>query len=146
MYAIAFAIFRVSDDASDAVQEAMSRLWSQHLSLTLPDSPDAFCATVVRRTCLDMIRRRRFDPLEGIEAADTASTDSDAAYHTALNYIKALLVQFPEKQRKVLTLSFISQLSNDEITTVTGLSDANVRQIISRGRQKLKTILSHEAK
>lgn len=91
-----------------------------------------------------MLRSRQFDPLGEISIADTTSADNEARYHSTLGYVRQVLESFPEKQRKVLSLSFISQLSNDEIVEATGLIDANVRQIISRGRLKLKAIISHE--
>lgn len=144
MYAVAFRIFRNVDDASDAVQETMTRLWEKRTETTLPDNPAAFCNVAVRNTCLNMLRQRRFDSLEGIDLPSASPTDAGASYNSALSHLRSLLADFPEKQRKILILSFISQLSNTEITEATGESEANVRQILSRGRQKLKTLLSHE--
>lgn len=146
MYAVAFGIFRNADDASDAVQETMSGLWSRHITLPVPDSPGAFCTSSLRHTCIDMLRKRRFDSLEGVEAIAAQSADAPASFHSSLGFIRSLLDDFPPKQRKILTLSFISQLSNDEIVAATGESAANVRQIISRGRQKLKILISHETR
>jgi len=144
MYAVAFGIFRNVDDAQDAVQETVARLWSARDSLADIDNPSAFCCRAVRNRCIDMLRSRQFDPLGEISIADTVSADNQARYNSALAYINRALDTFPEKQRKVLSLSFISQLSNDEIVAATGLTDANVRQILSRGRLKLKALISHE--
>lgn len=144
MFAVAFRIFRDADDAADAVQETMTRIWEKRSETSLPDNPAAFCNVAVRNTCINMLRLRRFDRLDGIDLPSTTATDAGASYNSALGHLRSLLADFPEKQRKILILSFISQLSNTEITEATGESDANVRQILSRGRQKLKSLLSNE--
>ncbi len=41
MYAVALAILRNEDDASDAVQDAISALWQRHMDLPIPDTPVA---------------------------------------------------------------------------------------------------------
>lgn len=144
MYAAAFAIFRAQDDASDAVQETMARLWSQRDKISVPANPAAFCIRAVRNQCIDMLRTRKCEPLENLKIADSQSADAPANFHSSVSLVGTLIADFPKKQQKVLHLSFISQLSADEIAEITGLSNANVRQIISRGRQILKSLLSHE--
>ncbi len=144
MYAVAFGIFRNSDDAQDAVQETVARLWADRHSLADIDNPSAFCCRAVRNRCIDMLRTRQLDPLGEISIADTVSADNQARFNSTLGYVSRVLESFPEKQRRVLSLSLISQLSNDEIVAATGLTDANVRQILSRGRLKLKAIISNE--
>ncbi|MDE6768460.1 MAG: RNA polymerase subunit sigma-70, partial [Muribaculaceae bacterium] len=43
----------------------------------------------------------------------------------------------------VVMLSAVSGLSNNEIQEVTGLSDDNVRVLLSRGRKKLKQLFAN---
>lgn len=148
MYATAFSILRDVDDASDAVQDTISALWQKHESLEVPENPEAFCCRSVRNNCIDHLRsnaKRYFDNIGNLgDLASATQTDGNASLHTIQAYIDKLLSGFKEKQKKILMLSFYSQLTNDEISKITGESYENVRVIISRGRKKLKEYLENE--
>lgn len=148
MYAVAFAILRNADDASDAVQDAISALWQRHNDLPIPDTPMAFCCRIARNTCIDRLRidsKRYFENIDSamIMASET-TTDSAVSYITASERIFKILSIFKEKQRKILSLNIFSQLSNDEISKIMGESEENVRTILCRGRKKIKEYLNDE--
>ncbi len=148
MYATAFSILRNSDDASDAVQDAISALWQKHEAIAVPDDPQAFCNRTVRNTCIDRIRLysgRYFSNIDGLYTAPADSAaDSEASYGSTRACITDILAKFKDKHRKILALNIFSQLSYDEISSVTGESIVNVRAVISRGRKKIKEYLNHE--
>ncbi|MDE7418861.1 MAG: sigma-70 family RNA polymerase sigma factor [Muribaculaceae bacterium] len=148
MYAIAYAILRNADDASDAVQDAMSSLWQRHIELLIPDDAVAFCCKTVRNTCIDILRRnskRYFDNIEDAKILPSRSdTDSSAEYSSSRKFILELLSTFKEKQRKILVLNIFSQLSANEISEIIGESEENVRTILCRGRKKIKECLNDE--
>ena len=148
MYAVAFAILRNADDASDAVQDAMSSLWQRHNELLIPDDTIAFCNKTIRNTCIDILRRnskRYFDNLEDANFQPSLSdTDSYAEYNSARKFILELLSTFKEKQRKILLLNIFSQLSANEISKIMGESEENIRTILCRGRKKIKECLNDE--
>ena len=148
MFATAMAILRNADDASDAVQDTVTALWQRHAGLSVPDNAEAFCCRAMRNTCIDRLRldsKRYFDNIEGLWAVDSGeATDVDVSLNTMSAYIAELLSGFKEKQRRILMLSIFSQLTNEEISDITGETNENVRAIISRGRKKLKEYLTHE--
>lgn len=148
MYATAITILRNADDASDAVQDTITALWQKHAKIPLPDNAEAFCCHSVRNVCIDRLRlnsKRYFENIEELCIVDTnVETDRDASLSTMSAYIAELLSGFKEKQRKILMFNIFSQLSNDEISDITGETNENVRMIISRGRKKLKEYLTHE--
>lgn len=148
MYAVAFAILRNADDASDAVQDAISSLWQRHNELLIPIDPIAYCCRIARNTCVDFLRRNSKSYFDNIEAADmltsVSDTDSTVEYSSARKFILGLLSNFKDKQRKILVLNFFSQLSANEISKIMGESEENVRTILCRGRKKIKECLNDE--
>lgn len=148
MYLTALAILRDHDDASDAVQDAITSLWQNHEELKIPDNPQAFCNRTMRNTCIDRLRsssKRYFENIDNLGAiADGMNADTEASFTTTSAFISKLLLIFKEKQRKILILSIFSQLTNDEICEITGETPENVRTIISRGRKKIKEYLNNE--
>lgn len=63
-----------------------------------------------------------------------------------LGHLRNLIATLPKNQQDVLNLSVFGDCSNEEISEITGESAANVRQLLSRARKKLKSIykLSYE--
>lgn len=76
---------------------------------------------------------------------DTSETNDADRLESAdeLRLLRTLLPQLPDNQRKAVELSAFSGCSNDEIAELTGESPANVRQLLSRGRRKLKELYNH---
>lgn len=148
MYAVAYGILRNSDDASDAVQDAMSSLWQRHDELLIPDNPIAFLSIATRNTCINILRsssKRYFENIETVNLMMSGNTtDSSAEYSSARTRILEILSDFKDKQRKIIVLSIFSQLSTNEISKVMEESEENVRTILCRGRKKIKERINNE--
>lgn len=145
MYATAFAILRNQDDASDAIQDIVTSLWQRHDALDIPDNPQAFYVHMTRNICIDRLRldsKKYFEKIDSLYMiASDSEADTELSFSTTKARISDILLKFKEKHRKILILSIFSQLSNDEISVVTGESVENVRKILSRGRKKIKEYL-----
>lgn len=146
MYRLAYMILENEDDASDAVQMAMTRIWEHRDSMPEIGNPTAYCISAARYAAIDIARSRK--PSDRLPDADTlASSDSiDERLEKGqeLSTVKRIMRQLPENQQRVLSLSAFSECSNTEIAQITGLSDANVRTLLSRARTKLKLLYSQQ--
>lgn len=139
MYFTAFRILADSSSASDAVQESFKKLFMRMEVLSSVDSVEAYCMGVVRNEALGILRSRKTVIADLPE--ESASTESDAfADKDELNYVLGLLDRLPPDQKTVILLSSVDGLDNDEIASRTGFSESNVRQLLSRGRKKLKEL------
>lgn len=143
MFAMAMCMLRNRDDAADAVQDAMKRLWENHAALDLVENLNAFCMRTARNTALDRLRHRHRDATDIDTAAMIVSdlnSDTEARTDSAAGMLNNLIDKLPSTQAMVIRLSAFRQLSNDEIAQLTGLSADNVRQLLSRGRHTLKDL------
>ena len=143
MYSACLTIIRDRDEAADAVQETYARLWERRNDLDRLDSIEAYALTIAKRICINKLHSR-----EIITETDNNS-DSETGEHNTfehadeLRLVRSLMKQLPENQRKAVELSAYGGCSNDEIAELTGESSANVRQLLSRGRKKLKELYNH---
>lgn len=150
MYAAAYVILRDKDDACDAVQEIVARLWERRRGFDQSVAVGALCAVSIRNFCIDMLRKRHGEVSLDTElnichdVTATSVADAETNYNSYLQAINRVISTMNEVQRNVLTLSLITKLTVDEIQQITGESNANIRQILSRGRRKLKEVLEHE--
>lgn len=137
MFAAAAAILGDRDEAADAVQDTMERLWKARDSLDSIQSPAAYCLTVLRRVAIDRIRQRR--PSESTDIlAETAAPDDDIDDTAAT--IDRIIATLPPNQQTVIRLSAFDHRSTDEIEAQTGLTNDNVRQLLSRARRRIKEL------
>ena len=145
MYRVAAMILDNNrDDAADAVQMAMTRLWERRDTLPAVQNPEGYCMAAARTAAVDLIRSRHSTE-ELTEASATVADDSTAGRVEAsqqLDTVGRLIGQLPANQQRVIRLSAWSGCSNTEIAAVTGLSEANVRTLLSRARTKLRLLYS----
>lgn len=143
------------EDAEDVMQDALLKTY-RHVSRI--DQPDAFRTwlySTVRNACLMKRRRRagepaRFVPLEvgttGAEeptrAVDVADTSRPVDQHLidqgVDRRLRTALSQLPPTYRMILVMREIEGLSTREVATVTGYSEANVKQRLHRARLMLR--------
>ncbi len=145
MYSTAMVILRNSDDASDAVQEAFTRLWERRNELPNIDNPEAYCVTTIKRICIDRLRSKTVAINEVTEDTLLISDDSDvqADNRESLQLITHLMSKLPVQQRQVLQLRAFNECSLDEIESITGLTGVNVRTLLSRGRRRLRELYNN---
>lgn len=139
LYGAAIAILADSDDAADAVQEAMVKIWNTADGLAEIRTPEAYAFKILRFTAIDILRRRaRPDSadLESVpEPTAPAPPDEDAA-----GFLAAAIDRLPASQGTVVRMSIFGEMQTDEIAEAVGCSPANVRQLLSRGRKKIREI------
>lgn len=141
MFAVVTRIVNNNDDAADIIQEVIRSLWERHENITLPDIPKAFCCTVARNAAINHMRFRQRHPLTTIDIIPDTPDDDDDTTKERLNLLQQAIEQLPNPRGTLIKLS-LDGYSTSQIALKTGYTEANVRQIISRGRQQLKSILS----
>ena len=144
MYVTAMTILRNSDDASDAVQEAFTRLWEKRDDLPNIDNPEAYCVTTIRRICIDRLRRTTYPINDLTEDTLHISDDSDeqADNRESIQLVTLLMSKLPEQQRQVLQLRAFNDCSFEEIESITGLTGVNVRTLLSRARRRMRELFN----
>lgn len=137
MFATAVRSALSADDAADAVQEAFIALWRCRKRLDTIDNLKLYCLRTIRNVVVDFARRRHATiPFESLTAEPTAPPQSSGM---DTENISRLLEALPESQQTVMRMCLFEQLDNKEIAAATGLSEANVRQLLCRARKFLRT-------
>jgi RNA polymerase sigma-70 factor (ECF subfamily) len=140
-YRVAYHILESQEDAEDAVQELYLKLIKTPGKFSDIQNPAAYGITILRNICIDIIRRRekrKSEELHEYLIADTSSPDRDAAEKNKLRILIHEIDKLPQKQSIVLRMRAIEGLEYDEISQRTGLSQVNIRVLISIARKTLK--------
>lgn len=147
LYRIAYTIIKNEEDAEDLVQDAYCKLWDEREKLVEINKPEAYCYTLVKHLCLDFLRSpktSRSDNIINYDFADEVETvENHIISIETVQQIKHHINNLPKKQRQILHLRSFGECSLEEIETITGESSVNVRVLLSRARNTLKTKLKY---
>lgn len=131
-----------SDEAQDALQEAFCKLWGRRKSITSVQQAEGLSVTTLRNTCIDNLRRRNSVRLESVEevAKDVESAVDETGDTTELfiTVERLMASELTERERQILYMRDKEAAEISEIAEEYGLSEANVRLILSRARKKVR--------
>ena len=148
LYRVAFTILKNVEDAEDIIQEAYCKLWDSREKLAYIINPEAYCVTLVKHLCMDILRSSKSilsdHNIEDYDFPDSsASVENDIESKEVIKKIKSIIQRLPEKQQKILNLRGFADCSFEEIETITGESAVNIRVLLSRARNTLRMSLKY---
>lgn len=144
MYRVAASVMRSDVEAADVVQEAMLKLYERKNQLNDVVDIKSYCVYVVRNACLNMIRSRK----PHFTTEEVSDIESSEDIHDALEWrdmsglVGRVMDRLPADQLKVFKLSAFGGFSNAEIADALGMTQVNVRVLLSRARKRIKELLS----
>lgn len=143
MFRYAQSLLLCANEAEDVVHDVLEHLWRDRDKLSGCRSTDAFVMTAVRNRCFDQLRRRQAMRLRDDAASGWMErTTAEAAIRwDARDLVRRAMGQLPERQREVLHLKDIEGYPTEEIGQLVGCDSAQVRMILSRARNGLRTIV-----
>jgi RNA polymerase sigma-70 factor (ECF subfamily) len=160
IYRLAFSMLRHKQNAEDAAQETLIKLWRTLPSYRFECPILPYALTMARTTVLDMQRKlsRRsehevsltVENNEGeqvtMDVADTDGQNDPVAHFERTERIAAVrkaMEQLPPEQRDIIWLKDIQGLSYAQISTVLGMEEGTVGSRLNRARKNLKKILEN---
>jgi len=153
LYAVCLRMMASPQDAQDALQDAMLRMWRG-----LPDFDErarfaTWAYRVVSNACLDALRKqksRAAASLEALEEAgylpeDPASSPEEAAIqNTRRQAVREALAELPPEARAALVLRDIQGEPYERVAEALGLTLGTAKSRIHRAREKLAGILARK--
>ncbi|HPS77009.1 MAG TPA: sigma-70 family RNA polymerase sigma factor [Thermoanaerobaculaceae bacterium] len=123
-------------EAEDAVQEALLVAWRKLAGLTDLASFGGWVGRITYRRCL-----RRAGRLRHLLPLDVASPPAVLPVSDGEILIWQVLRRLAPRQRAVLHLTIVEEMSDSEIGALLGITPASVRSHRRRGRDRLRQVL-----
>jgi RNA polymerase sigma-70 factor (ECF subfamily) len=156
LYGLALRVVRSHEWAEDALQDTYLQVWR-----TAPDyraslsPPMAWLGLMVRSRSLDLLRKRKTERehlTDEIDEAmaETLEGDSPNPMDTSLasqqaRALQKCLSQLDNKQREVVSLAYLRDLSHGELAQQLKLPLGTVKTWIRRGLDQLRTCMARFA-
>ena len=142
LFSVAYRLMGNAQAAEDMVQETFLKLWMQRDKIERVDNPEAYSITVLRRLFYDRMRTghlREVDKDVG-SLQVTSSQNISRQLETAEEYqrVRQLISHLPEPQGRIMLMRDVEDRSFEEISIETGLTEVNIRSILSRARKKIR--------
>lgn len=145
---LGYCFFRTRDRslAEDLAQESLAALvqrWRQHGA---PDSPVAFAFAIARRRAARaVLRRRLWLPLSLVSgnASTSGDPEADLVLRAERNRLLAALSDLGTKDREVLLLVTVGELTFNEVATALGITTSAAKMRALRARRRLRQLLEN---
>jgi RNA polymerase sigma factor (sigma-70 family) len=156
LYGLALRIVRNAEWAEDVLQEAYLQIWRSASGYRAALSPPlAWMGLIVRSRALDHLRRMAAQRANLTESlADDAGDDIDGGGPTPLDTAQAseqawalhqCLSRLENKQREVVSLAYLRDLSHGELAERLKLPLGTVKTWIRRGLDQLRVCMARYA-
>ncbi len=130
------------EEAHDAAQEALLRLWSAMEGGSSIEQPDAWTFRTLYRICMDQHRwRRRVRALAERLGPRHETHEPD---RTDLIAVWSAVEQLPERQRLAIYLRYRADLPFEEIAAILGIQAVSARSHVSRALDTLRESLADQ--
>ena len=151
LYAVCLRMMASPQDAQDALQDAMLRMWRGLRDFDERARFATWAYRVATNTCLDALRKQKARAASSLEAleeegylpADPADSPEDAVIrNTRRQAVRDALAQLPPDARAALVLRDIQGESYEQVAEALGLALGTAKSRIHRAREKLAGILA----
>jgi RNA polymerase sigma-70 factor (sigma-E family) len=124
--------------AEDLVQTALARSWLRWDRITRRDDPEIYVRRAMINTWLTWRRRSWRGETSAAELPDSAAPGDLAAEVAAREVVRQVLSKLTDKQRAVLVLRVVDDLSEAQVAQVVGCAVGTVKSTMSQALAKLR--------
>ena len=142
LYRVAYSVGRNAQDAEDAVQEALLKLYRTGAWRGMEDEK-AYLARVVWRIAVEKLPKRSSGMVGGGDAVEMLRAARDSPETVAIRsaaeaQLRRLIDGLPEELRLPLRLAALEEMSSREVGVVMGIPEGTVRTRLMRARAELR--------
>ena len=154
IYAITLRMMGNREDAQDCAQEAMVRIYRAMGSFKGQSALATWIYRITMNTCLDELRRRKARKVTSLDSlvdngwspTDTGDTPEEHGLRVEKqNALNQAIQSLPDDMRAAIILRDVKGYSYDEIASILDANVGTIKSRISRGREKLREILSQQS-
>lgn len=143
LVAVGAAVLGGVDAGRDVAQETMARAHANWDSVSNADVPAAWLRRVMNNLLIDQLRRRQVEQramerlASGVQHAEAASSDVSSR-------MAELLAVLPERQRLVVALTYVADLSVADVAAALDIAPGTVKATLWKARRSLEKYLRDE--
>ena len=141
IYAVVYNVCGTKQDTEEATQDVFIKVIRSIDKFDFSCNIKTWMYTIAKRTAIDYRRRVKhssdIDTVFDMQSGDF--TDDLVQEQDDKRLIHQMLTSLKPQERELIELYYLKELSNAEISEITGLSVSNIKVKLFRARQQLST-------
>ncbi len=141
LYRMAKRLLVSSEEAEDAIQEVLLKLWSRNEKIKDYKNVEAFAMTMTKNFCLDQLKSRHAQNLKLVHSNfsnDGESLQEHVEVNDSVDWVERIMEELPDQQKMIIQLRDVEEYDFDEIAELMEMSPTAVRVALSRARKKVR--------
>lgn len=141
LFRLAKRLLVSTEEAEDATQEILVKLWNKNDSLGHINSIEAFAMTMTKNYCQDQLKSKRSQVLRLVDDNydnNQASLQKKLEDEDSLSWVEKIMNDLPEQQKLILQMREIEQYEFNEIAEILNMNEGTIRVALSRARKTVK--------
>ncbi len=146
VFRLAKRLLLSTEEAEDATQEVLVKLWNKNESLDAYNSVEAFAMTITKNYCLDQLKSKRAGNLKIVHNNFTdrqPSLQQQLEDSDSLSWVEKVINTLPEQQRLIVQMRDIEQYEFEQIAKILEMNETAVRVALSRARKTIRTYMTN---
>lgn len=145
LYRLAKRLLVSNEEAEDATQEVLLKLWTNKKKITTFKNVEAFAMTMTKNYCLDKLKSKQASNLKLVHSNyrdEKTSLQKEVELKDSVSLVHQILEQLPEQQKIIIQLRDVEQYDFEEIAKVVGMNPTAIRVALSRARKFVRQELT----
>ena len=130
-----------TEEAEDATQEILVKLWNMNDGLKEYRSVEALAMTMTKNYCFDQLKSKRASNLKIVHNNFTdreASLQQKVEDRDTWNWVEKIINDLPEQQKLIIQMRDIEQYEFEEIAKILEMNETAIRVALSRARKTMR--------
>jgi len=146
MFRLAKRLLISAEEAEDATQEVLVKLWNKKEGIPEIKSIEAMAMTITKNYCLDQLKSKRASNLKIVH---NNYKDSESSVYQKTedkdtwSWVENLINDLPENQRIIIQMRDIEGYEFEEIAEILQINEATVRVSLSRARKTIREKMTY---
>ena len=135
-----------NEEAEDATQEILMKLWNNKESIGEYRNVEAFSMTMTKNFCLDRLKSKQAQNLKIVHSNyqdNNVSLQKQVEERDSVDWVSKIIEELPEQQKMVLQLRDIEEYEFEEIAKVLDMNETAIRVSLSRARKTIREKLTN---
>lgn len=141
LYRLAKRLLVSTEEAEDATQEILMKLWAKKNRMEGYKNVEAFAMTMTKNFCLDRLKSKQSGNLKLVHSNYTdenSSLQKEVEARDSVSWVERIMAELPEQQKMVLQLRDVEEYEYDEIADLLEMQPTAVRVALSRARKTVR--------
>ncbi|HNP32843.1 MAG TPA: sigma-70 family RNA polymerase sigma factor [Flavobacterium sp.] len=141
LFRVAKRLLVSTEEAEDATQEVLVKLWNKNESLEEYRNVEAVAMTMTKNYCLDQLKSKRAGNMRIVH---NNFTDREASVQQKIedrdnwNWVEKVMNDLPEQQKLIVQMRDIEEMEFEEISNVLEMNEQAIRTALSRARKVIR--------